>query len=169
MSGIGEVLLLAVAVSAGCSLQVPFELAWQLPVAGSSGALGAEVPMDLSDQAALWDRRDDVLEVDVESVRLLVVRIGKQNRAGATSLALHYRPEGADSTGEADVALVDVGSLTLSESVVIEAEVQPGLGAALGGALRGDGRFSLVVSGAADAPIDAVVELMIGGVAVVQP
>lgn len=161
--------LLAIALSAlaGCSLQVPFELTWELPVAGPPGALGVEVSMDLSQAAELWSRRDEIDDVSVARVRLQVTRLGSRNRAETMSLVVRYRPEGG--TAEGDLELVEVAEFLLTEGELVEVSPQPGLGAALRDALEGSGRFALVVSGGADQLVEASVTLSLAGTALVAP
>lgn len=163
-----ELLVLAAALLGGCSLEIPFDVAWSLPVAGQPGALGVELPMDLGDQE-VWSRRDDVDELHLETVGLKVIAIGARNRAEVVALRLGYRPEGADGSAGPDVVVMEPIEMPLAEGSAFEVAAPPQLEEAVQDALRGSGRFTLVFEAEADGPVEATMELTMSGTAMATP
>jgi hypothetical protein len=160
--------VLVAALTGGCAVEVPFDAAWNLPVAGPPGALALDVPMDLTEQP-VWARRDTIGEVRVELVEVKVVAIGARNRAASAVLGLRYRPEGVDSSADLELVLLEPVVLPLEVDATVQVEAPSGLGEAVRELLGGSGRFTLAVEGRAEAPVEATVELSMHGAAVVAP
>jgi hypothetical protein len=151
----------------GCAFEVPFDVRWELPLAGVPGHAALELPVDLAEEPELWQRRDDIEEIRTENVRLRVVSVGPRNRAGELVLILRYRPAGAEPNGEAELTVAEGLVLPLAEGTIVEAPIASPLGPTVLEALRGSGRFTVVVAAEVAAPIEVTLGLELDGVALV--
>lgn len=152
-----------------CTLEVPFEVARQVPVLAPPGATTGEVPLDLTEEKELWAHRSDVASIRVDRVAVRVLAVGEHNRASQLVLRLSVRPDGACPSGEGDLLLFENVPVILEEGRVVETSGGPTLAGELEHALGASGRFGLVVEVEAGHPVEATLELSAAGAAVVRP
>ncbi len=89
-----------------------------LPVTAVAFALTACV--DLSQEDAIWSRRDALKDLSVSSVRVTVRSVGATNQASAIHVSLALRPDGAPSDGGADVVVASGAQLALTAGAEVE-------------------------------------------------
>lgn len=161
------VAVVAAGLLGGCAIEVPFAAEWSLSVAAPPGNVAVALAMDLAEQPAIWDRRERLDDVRVESVRLTVLAAGSRSQAEEMALSLRYRPEGAPESGELDVTAMDRVVVSLEAGAVVEVLAPDPLSGALLETLRGSGKFTLIVDEQSSSPVEATVELALVGTAVV--
>lgn len=144
------------------------ELAWDLRISGPPGTATAVIPMDLTEQVELWDRRDSVEQLSVETVEVVILEVGALNRAETARLRLRFRAAGAPDDGSANLPLLELDALRLIAGERVAAESATGLADAIHAALAGDGRFGLVTLLDAERPVDVRLQLFISGFVMVS-
>lgn len=169
MTGRGALVVCVAVLLGGCTLEVPFDCSWNLGVAAPPGVAATAVPLDLAGQEALWARRDAVEELRLDRVRLTVAGVGPHDHADSVTMGLRYRAEGAPDSGELDVAVLERADLPLIPGASVELIPPPALGAALEAALRGSGRFTLLLESEADGVVEAAIVLSLAGTVVATP
>ncbi len=154
-------------LATSCTAAVPFRMVRQAALAAPAGGGTWVGPVDLSQDGALWSRRGQVDGVSIHAVRASVLVVDPANRAASVSFAIRFRPDGAPGDGSGDVAVLGPADLALVPGATAVAAGSGALERMLLGVLRGSGRFEVVLSGQAGAPLAATVTLEIEGDALV--
>lgn len=153
-------LLAAAVLASGCNLTIPLDVTEEYRLAAPAGRVAVAQAVDLAEQETLWSEREKVEGIEVTRVEVEVISVAGPSRASRVDLALRLRPEGAPPDGSADVpvATLAVAPVVAGQGAAAEA---PGnaLGTAILSALRGTGRFTLVLDGEVDDVLDATFQV----------
>jgi hypothetical protein len=154
-------------LAASCTASVPFQVTRNATVASPAGGGTWVGAVDLSQDGAIWSRRGQVDGISVHAVRASVLVVDPANRASSVTFALRFRPDGAPTDGGADLQVLGPADLAVVPGATVDAPGSSGLDRLLLEALRGSGRFEVVLSGSAAAPLAATVTLEVEGDALV--
>jgi hypothetical protein len=145
-----------------CTMAVPFDVSSGVSLQGPEGAYAVTEAFDLSTEGDLWSQRDKVDSVSVDEVLVTVLSVGPAQRAGVSTITLSLRAGGAPADGSQDLGLPPF-DLAFIAGQTARIPGSAALDTFLLAVLRGDGRFTLVVSGNLDGAADAVLQFAIKG------
>lgn len=150
-------------VLAACNVAVPFDVAREVALTGPAGDATWNETVDLSQEDAVWSRRDALKDLSVSTVSVTVKSVGSTNQASAVRFSLALRPDSAPTDGSADVVIAKDAELSLTPGAQVEVPGTSAIDGLILSTVKGSGRFALVASAAAGGPVDARVEVEIAG------
>lgn len=154
----------------GCTVEVPFELAVDLPLEASTGAATVALPVDLAGEPAIWENRESVRELSVDGAVLTLLAVDDRNGCESLDLSLGLEGTAEDGASVESVPLVDGLVLQIEEGGSSELAIDSEAAAeVILGALRGSGRLTLAVSAAAERRIGVRLEARLRGAVTVAP
>jgi hypothetical protein len=140
---LGATCLLAVVA---CAVDIAFDMTKDIPVDATTASVNSIVQVDLAQYQVVQDHKGNVQALSLQSVDVTVTAISSANKATSVSGTLSLRPASATDATQ-DVA---VGTLTNVPIVLLTKKSLPGspaLDAFLLQQIKGDGKFSAVISG----------------------
>ena len=140
---LGATCLLAVVA---CAVDIAFDMTRDIPIDATGTSVNSVVAVDLAQYQLVQDHKGNVQALQLQSVDVKVTAIAISNKATSVSGTLSLRPASAiDATQD-----VAVGTLTNVPIVLLTKVTLPGsaaLDAFLLQQIKGDGKFSAVISG----------------------
>jgi hypothetical protein len=157
-------------LACGCTVEVPFELAVELPLEASTGAATVALPVDLAGEPAIWENRESVRDLSVDGVVLTLLAVDDRNACESLDLSLGLEGAAEDGGSVEPVPLVDGLVLQVEERGSSELAIDSEAAAeVILGALRGSGRLTLAVSAAAERRVGVRLEARLRGAVTVAP
>jgi len=146
-----------------CTAIIPIDVTREVPLQAPAGAFDTAQVVDLTTEAAIWDRREQVDAVSIDEVTATVASLAAGHQAGHVSLRLAFRAEGAPADGSQDVQVGAFTDLVFVEGAKVTLPGSAALDAFLEGVMQGSGRFTALATGSVDGAADAVLELGLKG------
>ena len=137
----------AIAAIAACAVNLSFDMAKDLAVEAAGTSLATTVPVDLSQYSEVQSHKGNVQDLSLQSIDATVTTVEAANHATSLSGAVTLRPDGAPADGSQDIAVGSVQGLAISPGATFHLPGNPQVDAFLLQALKGTGKFSLVVAG----------------------
>jgi hypothetical protein len=163
-------LVLAAAVLpllSACTAVIPVDVTRQLALDSPGGAFSTSEVVDLTQEGAVWSRRNSVDAVSIDDITATVVSVEPGSQAATVSLELVLRPAGAsDASHDLHVGALSGLSLVAGASATLHGSAA--LDDFLLGVLKGSGQFTALVSGSLAGPASAVIEITLKGSASVK-
>lgn len=144
---------LALVAAAGCSRDADFTVTKTFPVQTTANAYGPDAQeVDLAAEAGgAWDHRDKL-----RSVKLV----------GLTAIGKNIAPAGVTGSGTAwvrqggaDQLIASWQNVPMRDGAIVSLDSSPVLDGVLNEALKGDGRFTLILQGTSSANFTGQVEV----------
>lgn len=146
-----------------CTATVPIEVTRDVALLSPGGTFDATQVVDLTTIPDVWSRRDRVDAVSIDDVTATVLSVGAGHEAASVTLAIAFRPDGAPDDGSQDL---QVGTIRDLPFVAGRAATLHGSGALddfLLQALKGSGRFTVVVTATLTGVSNASLEVSLRG------
>lgn len=144
--------LLGAAGLAACVVSVDFSMDKNLIIDTAAGitSVAQVVPVDLGSYKEIQEHKSNVDHLNFNSADLTVTEVRAGNHATAVSGKVALRASTAPADGSQDVQVTQLNNFAIATGVKLTVKGSPALDAFLMNALKGDGKFSVVVSGTTD-------------------
>jgi hypothetical protein len=144
--------LLGAAGLAACVVSVDFSMNKDLVVdtAGGVTSVAQVVPVDLTSYKEIQDHKGNVDHLNFNSADLTITEVRAGNRSTKVSGKVALRASGAAADGSQDVQVTQLTNFVIAQGSKLHVQGNSTLDKFLMDTLKGDGKFSVVVSGTTD-------------------
>jgi hypothetical protein len=141
---LGATLLLAVAA---CAVDIAFDMTKDFAVdSAGAGSINSVVAVDLLQYKEVQDHKANVQALRLDSVDAKITTVATNNKATTVSGTMSLRPSGAADASQ-DVAVGTLTNVAIAVGTTVHLPGSPALDAFLLKQLKGDGKFSAIISG----------------------
>jgi hypothetical protein len=136
---------LFVAALAGCVVNLAFDMPQDLQIDGTGGTLNGTFNFDLSQYPEVTQHSSNVQSLSFQSLDATVTTVKSGNTATSISGTLALRPGGATDSSQ-DVKVGTISNLAITQGQTFHLQGSPALDTFLLSTVKGNGKFSLVIS-----------------------